>query len=528
MRTSELEDHPRLRSRAGSHRAPRLAGPSPDRRAAALCALVLFGLALTLRLWGLASIQELVFDETYYVKDAYTLTQEGVEMAWPDDPDPAFEAGKVDTYLDRGSYVAHPSVGKWVIGAGEILLGADDPWGWRISVALLGSASVPMLMLIARRLFRSTLVGAIAGLLLAIDGLHIVHSRTSLLDLVLSFFVLAAFGALLIDRDRTRARLHALAGAVSAGGEPWAAGGLRAGLRPWRLAAGALLGLACSVKWSGLYVLAIFGIMTVLWDWWSRRPLGEPRPLRTWLRRDAIPAFGSTVGVAVLTYLASWTGWFATAKGYDRQWAQQNGAATGFAPWDALRSLWAYHVQVYEFHVGLESEHPYMASPLTWPLMIRPTNFYYRGTVFGENGCRAADCSSHVLAVGNPLIWWLGCVAVLVTIVIAIRWRDGRAWAPLAGIAAGYLPWMLYLNRTVFTFYAVVFEPFLILCLAFVLGLVIGPRGADPERRLAGGLFTASLLALIVLVSAFFWPVWTGEVIDLQQWQWRMWLPSWT
>lgn len=506
VRTSELQDH----------------------RSARICALVLFALALTLRLWGLGSIPELVFDETYYVKDAYTITQQGVEMAWPDKPDPAFEAGDIDIYEDRGSYVAHPPVGKWVIGAGEALLGANSPWGWRISVALLGSAMVPMLMLIARRLFRSTLVGAIAGLLLAVDGLHIVHSRTSLLDLVLAFFVLSAFGALLIDRDRTRAALVEQAARLQEGGGAWPTRGLRAGLRPWRLTAGVMLGLACGVKWSGLYVLAVFGIMTVLWDWWTRRSIGEPHPLRTWFRFDAVPAFFSTVGTAAVVYVASWSGWFFSAKGYDRQWAQENGAATGFAPWDALRSLWAYHQQVYEFHVGLETEHPYMASPLGWPLMIRPTNFYYRGYTYGEHGCTVADCSSQVLAIGNPLIWWLGCLAVLVTLVIAIRWRDGRAWAPLAGIIGGYLPWMMYLNRTVFTFYAVVFEPFMILCLAFVLGLIIGPRRADSERRLAGGLFVASLLALIVLVSAFFWPIWTGEVIDLEQWRWRMWLPSWT
>ena len=61
-----------------------------------------------------------------------------------------------------------------------------------------------------------------------------------------------------------------------------------------------------------------------------------------------------------------------------------------------------------------------------------------------------------------------------------------------------------------------------------MLSLVIGPPGAERERRLAGGLFVGSLLVLIVMVSAFFWPVWTGQVLDVEQWQYRMWLPSWT
>lgn len=511
----------------------RLHLPGPvTRRAASLAwagALAVFALALVLRLWGLGTIDELIFDETYYVKDGYTLTQEGVEMDWPEEPDVAWERGEVDSYADNGAYVVHPSLGKWLIGLGMMALGADDPWGWRIAVALLGSVSVLMIARIGRRLFRSTLVGLIAGLLLAVDGMHLVQSRTSLLDLTLMVFALAAFGALLVDRDRFRehlalqtARLQVTALAVP----PL---GVRGGLRPWRLLGGVMLGAACSVKWSGLWFVAVFGIMIVLWDWWARRTVGQRDWLVAGFLLDAVPAFFATVGTALVTYLVSWSGWFASSIGYGRHWAsEQVGGGTGIGAVDALWSLWHYHVQAYTFHVGLDSEHPYQANPLGWPLMIRPTNFYYRSYDYGENGCAVERCASHILDLGNPLIWWFGTFAVLVALILGIARRDGRALAALTGIAAGYLPWLMYMDRTIFTFYAVTFEPWLVLCLAYVLGLVIGPRRGDPERRLAGGLFAGSLLTLIVLVSAFFWPIWTGQVIDLEQWQWRMWLPTWT
>src|SRR5699024_11010461 len=137
-------------------------------------------------------------------------------------------------------------------------------------------------------------------------------------------------------------------------------------------------------------------------------------------------------------------------------------------------------------------------------------------------------CGAHILSVGNPLIWWLGTVAVLVTLVLAVARRDGRAWAALSGILAGYVPWLFFSDRTIFTFYTVAFAPWLMLCLAYVMSVLIGSAEADRERRLAGGLFVGSLLVLIVLVSAFFWPVWTGQVLDIEQWRYRMWLPSWT
>ena len=56
---------------------------------------------------------------------------------------------------------------------------------------------------------RSTLLGCVAGLLLALDGLELVMSRTALLDIFVMFWVLAAFGSLVVDRDRSRARIAA-------------------------------------------------------------------------------------------------------------------------------------------------------------------------------------------------------------------------------------------------------------------------------------------------------------------------------
>ena len=104
-------------------------------------------------------------------------------------------------------------------------------------------------------MFRSTTLGCAAGLLLALDGFHLVLSRTALLDIFLLLFVLAAFGALVLDRDARRRRW---ARALDDGPrpDPSRAGpaGPPRGWRDWpwwRLLAGVLLGCACAVKWSG-------------------------------------------------------------------------------------------------------------------------------------------------------------------------------------------------------------------------------------------------------------------------------------
>ena len=82
-------------------------------------------LAGLLRFWDLGRPHKLVFDETYYVKDAWSLLVNGYEANWADDSNPAFEAGDTSGLLTSGEYVVHPQVGKWLIALGIQLGGAS-------------------------------------------------------------------------------------------------------------------------------------------------------------------------------------------------------------------------------------------------------------------------------------------------------------------------------------------------------------------------------------------------------------------
>ena len=102
--------------------------------------------------------------------------------------------------------------------------------------------------------------------------------------------------------------------------------------------------------------------------------------------------------------------------------------------------------------------------------------------------------------------------------------RDGFI---LVGIAAGYLPWLLYLNRTVFQFYTIAFEPFMILALTAAIATLLGTP-ADPEpRRVAGLRLVGVFLVVCVLLSVFFLPIWTGAEIPRWFMTMHFWFPSW-
>lgn len=496
-------------------------------------------LAGVLRFWNLGRPKAVIFDETYYAKDAWALIHRGFEVNWDKNANRLIldSGGDVPIPTDA-AYVVHPPVGKYVIGLGELMFGFD-PFGWRFMTALLGTLSVLMLCRIGRRLFRSTFLGCLAGALMAVDGLHFVMSRTALLDGVLMFFVLAAFGCLVVDRDRAREKL-ASALPVDADGrtrpDAEVAEHTRIGFRPWRLAAGLMLGLAIGTKWNALYIMAAFCVLAVLWDVGARRVAGAPRPRTAVLRRDLGWAFLSTVPVAVVTYFASWIGWILSPSdgtgGYYRDWAVKDGRDSDWS-WlfpDWWRSLWHYENQVYEFHVGLSSPHTYESNPWSWIVTGRPVSYFYESPAPGVDGCPAdagEKCAQEVLAIGTPLLWWVGGFALL---YVLWRWffrRDWRAGAIACGIAAGYAPWFLYQERTIFFFYAIVFLPFLCLAVAMLLGALVGPPGAGDTRRVAGATAAGVLTLLIAWNFIYFWPIFTGTPIPIDDWRSRMWLDTW-
>ena len=187
----------------------------------------------------------------------------------------------------------------------------------------------------------------------------------------------------------------------------------------------------------------------------------------------------------------------------------------------SLQALWHYHQNMYSFHIGLHASHPYRASAWGWLLQARPTSFFYES----PGGCGAARCSAAITALGNPIIWWAAALALLHQAYRAVMVRDRRSAAVVVGVLAGWVPWLLYPERTTFTFYSVVFLPFLVAGLAMSLGQILG-TGPARERhwRIVA---VAGYLLMVVLAAWWFYPVWTGQVIPYEAWQTRMWWPTW-
>jgi dolichyl-phosphate-mannose--protein O-mannosyl transferase len=411
----------------------------------------LFGLAL--RLWNLDSPKGKIFDEIYYATNAESLLQKGVE---------------IDSESGLAQFIVHPPTGKWLIASGIKLFGNNE-FGWRFAAAIVGSISIILMYFTAKKLFNNKLLSVFAASLISLDGLHLVHSRIALLDIFLLFFIQIAVLAFL----HSKYWISALT-----------------------------LGLACSVKWSGLYVLIALAFYVLILDIRKNRYLGSQFPIRKMIRRNLLFRFLQFGIFPVFIYIASWFSWLITNTGWDRNYSS-----------NPLFSLWHYHSEILNFHTKLTDAHPYSANPWSWLIQGRPTSFFYET----PKSCGGASCSQEILALGTPILWWAATLALLVTVGYWVSKRDWQAEILLVVIGASYLPWFAIQERTMFSFYAIAFEPFLLLTLVYLLSKV--PKN---QRRIAL-IFNA-----IVLVNfLYFLPIFLGLPITYDSWSDRMWFPSW-
>ena len=421
---------------------------------AAIAPILIALASFVLRIINLGLPKGFVFDEVYYVDGARDFLKHGVEI---DGANPEF--------------IVHPPVGKWLIASGIKLFG-DNEFGWRFASAVFGTLLILLFARLVHVLFYSPLLTGLGAALMALDGLLLVHSRTALLDLFLTFFTL--LGVLLWHRNR-------------------------------HIWAGIAFGLAIGCKWSAIYFVAVIGLIAVYQILVAHDIRKALKPIAAkFLQYGLLP---------VVVYTLTWSGWFISDRGWSRQWSS-----------NPIVSWLHYHSEMLNFHTGLTEKHPYEANPWSWLVMGRPTSFFYES----PKGCGAKDCAQEVLALGTPILWWVGTISIAVVVGYWIKSLihhrvDSAANIVVLGVVAGYLPWFAMQQRTVFSFYAIIIQPFLIIAIVYCAKLLLD-SGLKPavSQSIVGGIF-----ALIVLCFIFFIPLFTGQVITYEDWQLRMWFESW-
>lgn len=492
--------------------------------------LIIGAIAFVIRYVNLGYPNKLVFDETYYAKDAYALLKFGYEHDWPSDANAKIIAGNVDVMQDTASFVVHPQLGKWLIAVGEQLFGMNS-FGWRFASLIFGTLLIMVTIRLVRRVSKSTMIGGLAGILLTFDGLAFVMSRTALLDIFMAFFLVAAVACVVADREWFRNRLadylerRELADLAGRFGPALI-------LRPWLIAAGLCFGLALGTKWNALFPLAAFALLSLAWDVGARRLAGAGSRAKFAVVRDGIPAFFSLVVVSLLVYVGTWASWLLTTGGYDRMWGQEHPEhVTVRLLGKPLASLLHYQYDIWNFHTGdfiNNAQHTYRADPAGWLIVARPIGIDAVNDIKpGTDGCLGPDnCIRVISGVGTPALWWVAIFALVAATILWVGGRDWRFGIPVVGVLSSWLPWFAFDSRPLFFFYAIAIIPFSVMAVALCAGWILGdPLGGD--RRMIAAILIGAFVALVAANFAYIYPILTDELLAYPKWLSRMWFRTW-
>ena len=419
--------------------------------------VVPWGVALVnlgVRLPRLSKPPVLVFDEVFYVPDASDLLRWGIEQGQP----------------------KHPPLGKWMIAAGIRFFGYT-PFGWRIVAVLAGCAIAALVASAGLRLTGRWELGALAGMLVGLDGIMFVMSRTGMLDIFVGLFVVVAAwcacSAWMVQPDHRKVRWYGVGAAVA-------------------------IGVGGGVKWSAFYCLPVLAAAFVILD----VRLAPDRGRRV---RELVATAATWLVVPAVCYAAVFLPTFLTNS-------DQLSPASFI---DHQRSL-------LNFHAGLQPKNPYAQSAATWVFQTEPAALFRQGCKPSQAGhsvtCphRSLPTEIRILVVANPVVWAASILAGLGLLGVAV-WK--RAVFPALLVALGlsqFVPWLF--TRPPYSFYETALVPLMVLWIP--LALLAVPR--RPARLVAGAVGVAALAMFLYL-----YPLWTAVPLSRSAYADRQLVSTW-
>ena len=429
-----------------------------------------------------------VFDEIYFPVDAYDDVK-GMEQCRPTtvacqynyfDPEPPLAKLMIAAgEWGYGWYRAH-----FEGATGDYIDLGFNTFGWRIAVCIFGTLCVPLMYLLARRLWPVRLFAIAAATLVCFDGMFFLQSRIGMIDIFPIFFILLAYLLFLVHiQSRTpRASVVTL------------------------FLLGLTLGVGIASKWVVLAAWASIVFLLVaravrrhvdihigshdnpVWSWGR----GEGPAIAGGVRWETYAGLAliALVAIPIGIYVLSWYPFFARGQ------------------FHTLADLIDYQRSSYIYHATLTATHPYGSPWWSWPFLSRPVLYYAEYTNLGFDHWSGEPLISRIEDLGNPWIWWSSIPCVLSLPYFIVRYKSFPAAVILLGFVTQYLPWS-HISRVLFLYHMFGGLIFMILALAFVLAYTathFPPIG----RRLLVAHLTIS-----VAFFFYFYPLWTGLPISI-------------
>ncbi|MCR8633025.1 glycosyltransferase family 39 protein [Paenibacillus radicis (ex Xue et al. 2023)] len=393
----------------------------------------------------------------------------------------------------------HPPLGKLLISSGIWLFGMN-PFGWRFVGTLFGIFMIPAMYVLGKRLFGKSEYAFVASFLLAVDGLHFVQSRIATIDvygvlfiMMMFYFMYRFFRIHLFAEDWRRSRL------------PLALSGL-------------FFGLGLASKWIALYAGLGAAILFFLWlflhyreyqsagIWLSVKHKPLKKNLEYWRQIRTVFPHRAIMTVA-------WCCLFFVIVPFTIYILAYVPFMMVPGPGHGLTDVVLYQKHMLDYHSNLKATHPFSSSWWQWPSMSRPVWYYGAAEIQPEQ-------ISSIAAIGNPLVWWVGFLSVLMLSFKAIQKWSWPAGFILIAFFSQYIPWML-VPRTTFLYHYFPMVPFSILAITYFYKQM---KESNPSKS----KLLYSYLALTAVAFIIFYPVLSGLIVDRTYAEHVLkWFPRW-
>jgi dolichyl-phosphate-mannose-protein mannosyltransferase len=377
---------------------------------------------------------------------------------------------------------AHPPLAKYIIAISIKIFGYA-PFGYRCMTALAGSLLPLVTYELIWQLSDRRGWAWLTGWFIAMDGLLLVESRFGLINIYILLFGMLSHLCMVLALKRSRQRWF------------------------WVLATGLMLGASISVKWTGLaYVVGLLALMGYAWSRYHQS-LNVPQIV---------------IGLVILPIAFYFVQWIPHLM------------------INPERDIWELHRQILGFHQNLgagktEPIHPYCSPWWSWILLIRPVAYFFE--------MRPNSMVQFVHAMGNPLLYWLSAIALLIGLSFLITSQlrfppklinqinfETRSQSPstlfwfafyvITSFLAHWLPWSLS-KRCIFLYHYMPASVFAFATLALLVSLMW--RSPLQELRELG----SGIVGVIAIAFIFWLPIYIGLPISSGYLPVLMWLPSW-
>lgn len=453
--------------------------------------------------------------------------------------DENYHIASAQKHIDGVMYMEpHPPLGKMLMAASELLLGANDhldksalnktsyiqgedlPEGFsfvgvRLPSTLLMALSVLFCYGLVRRITGYPLVAFAFSCLLIFDNALVVHSRAAMLEGIQLFFVLAT--------------LYCLVRAVTR----------KAPIRLRDYAfLGLLIGLVISVKINGAVLLLLLAVLFFV-DQWPN--------IKTWDVWPVIKRLATSVPSALVPMLAVFLGIFylhiATGDqlaGNQRykaspeylQVLRKNRSHTPAGFVTGMQDHWRFMAEYAEGVPRLDMCKPGENGSLAigWPLGTKSISYRWNKDTY--NGQVKV---AHLYLVANPVVWFSVLLGIVLSAGLIIsRYvygnpvKDSRLFGWICvftGLYASYMIAVMQIERVMYLYHYLMPLVFGIINLALIFTYLFHRQLETGKRQTRINLIL--FLLLTVGVFAYFAPLTYGIPITPEQFEQREWFDFW-